>query len=193
MLSAYSWWLMVAMGVFGFGFFAAVSLIAGRLVKGKVDPLLIEVPNLLIPEPKAYGRKLLTRMKHFLKDAEVPMLAAIVIAAVLSESGLLAVIARYAEPLVSRWLGLPSEAVVALILGIVRREMSVAPLIALDLTPLQAFVGGAVSLMYLPCLSVFAILVKEFNLRVAAIISVGTIFTALLIGGVINHIARFVM
>ena len=43
--------------------------------------------------------------------------------------------------------------------------MSVAPLLALNLTPLQAFVGGAVSLLYLPCLSVFGILTKEFKLK----------------------------
>ena len=85
---------------------------------------------------------------------------------------------------------MPQEAVVALILGIVRREMSVAPLLALDLTSLQAFVGGAVSLMYIPCLSVFAILVKEFNLKIAAIITVSTIVVALFIGGVINQIGQ---
>jgi ferrous iron transport protein B len=178
------------MVLFGFLLFTAVSLISGKLIKGKTDPLIIEVPNLLIPEPRAYGRKLLTRMKHFLRDAEVPMLAAIVLASLLSESGLLGVIAKYAEPLVSRWLGLPSEAVVALILGIVRREMSVAPLMLLDLTPLQAFVGGAVSLMYIPCLSVFAILVKEFKLRIAAAITGTTIFAALFIGGLINQTAQ---
>jgi ferrous iron transport protein B len=188
LLSAYSWWLMAAMGLFGLVLFIAASLIAGKVFKGRVDPLLLEVPNLLIPEPKAYGRKLLTRMKHFLKDAEVPMMIAIVFAAILSESGALVLIARYAEPIVSQWLGMPSEAVVALILGIVRREMSVAPLLALDLTALQAFVGGAVSLMYLPCLSVFAILVKEFKLKYALTVAFLTIAVAIFVGGLINQI-----
>jgi ferrous iron transport protein B len=188
LLSAYSWRLMATMGLFGFVLFSVTALIAGKIFKGKADPMLIEIPNLLIPEPKAYTRKLLTRMKHFLRDAEIPMMIAIVIAAILSESGLLAIIAQYAEPIVSQWLGMPSEAVVALILGIVRREMSVAPLLALELTALQAFIGGAVSLMYLPCLSVFAILVKEFRLKYAVIVAVSTIFTAIFIGGIINHI-----
>jgi ferrous iron transport protein B len=129
-------------------------------------------------------------MKHFLKDAEVPMLIAIVIVALLKESGLLDIIAKSAEPLVSQWLGLPREAVTALILGIIRREMSVAPLLALDLTPLQAFIGGVVSLMYLPCLSVFAILVKEFKLKVAASITISSIVLALFTGGLINQISK---
>ncbi|MCL2222157.1 MAG: ferrous iron transporter B [Oscillospiraceae bacterium] len=188
--AAFSWWMMPAMVLFGLFIFVVVSLISGKLVKGKVDPLIIEVPNLLMPDRKAYGRKLLIRMKHFFKDAEIPMMAAVVLAALLAETGALNVIARYAEPLMSRWLGMPSEAVVALILGIVRREMSVAPLLALDLTTLQAFVGGIVSLLYIPCLSVFAILVKEFKLRIAAVITVSTIVIAIFVGGLVNQIAQ---
>jgi ferrous iron transport protein B len=190
LLAAYGWWMIPAMMLFAFALFAAAALIAGKLIKGKVDPLLLEIPNLLVPSPRAYGRKLLTRMKHFLKDAEIPMMIAIVIAALLAESGLLNLIAAVAEPLVSGWLGLPEEAVTALILGIIRREMSVAPLVALDLTPLQAFVGGAVSLMYLPCLSVFAILFKEFKAKIALFITLSTIFSALIIGGIINQIGQ---
>jgi len=190
LLSAYAWWMLPSMFAFSALLFVSATLVAGKIVKGSVDPLLIEVPNLLMPNPKSYGRKLLTRMKHFLKDAEVPMMIAILIAALLSESGFLGVIAIHAQPLVSGWLGMPSEAVVALILGIVRREMSVAPLLALNLTPLQAFVGGAVSLMYLPCLSVFAILAKEFKIKIALIITISTIVLALFVGGLINHIGQ---
>jgi len=188
--AAFSWWMMPAMVLFGLFIFVIVSIISGKLVKGEVDPLIIEVPNLLMPDRKAYGRKLFIRMKHFFKDAEIPMMAAVVLAALLAETGALNAIARYAEPLMSRWLGMPSEAVVALILGIVRREMSVAPLLALDLTTLQAFIGGIVSLLYIPCLSVFAILVKEFKLRIAAVITVSTVVGAIFVGGLINQIAQ---
>jgi ferrous iron transport protein B len=190
LLSGFAWWMMPAMMLFSLLLFVSVTLVVGKIIKGKVDPLLIEVPNLLIPSPKAYGRKLLTRMKHFLKDAQIPMMIAIFAAALLAESGLLGIIAIYAQPLVSNWLGLPAEAVTALILGIVRREMSVAPLVALDLNALQAFVGGAVALMYLPCLSVFAILAKEFKARVAITIALSTVVLALFVGGIINQIGQ---
>jgi len=188
LLSDFYWWMMPAMMLFSIAFFVIITLICGKLVVGKVDPLLIEIPNLLIPSRRAYLRKLADRMRHFLHDAQVPMMIAILIAALLSESGLLEVIAYHARPLMTRWLGLPEEAVVALVLGIVRREMSVAPLIALNLTSLQAFVGGAVSLMYLPCLSVFAILSKEFKTKVAVIIAFSTIAVAIFVGGVINQV-----
>ena len=127
-------------------------------------------------------------------DAEVPMLLSILIAAVLKETGLLNYIAVYLEPVVSGWLGLPKEAVIALILGIIRREMAVAPLLEIEgLTALQAFVGGTVALLYLPCLSVFGILTREFNAKVALAIAGSTVINALLVAGLINQVARLFM
>lgn len=173
--------------------FIIVGLITKRLFKGKVDPLIIEVPNLLIPERKAYWTKLKVRLKSFIFEAEGPMLIAIVIAAVLKESGLLDIIARVLEPIMSGWLGMPKESVIVLILGIVRREMAVAPLLEMNLTTLQMFTGAMVGMLYLPCLSVFGILAKEFNAKVAIGITLSTIFTALFVGGLINHIGTFLL
>ena len=79
----------------------------------------------------------------------------------------------------------------SLILGIIRREMSVAPLLTMELTGLQMYVGAVVSFVYVPCLSVFGILAKEFNLKVALSIAAGTVFLALFLGGVLNHIGIF--
>lgn len=193
LLGNYSLWLLAAMILFSLLLLVLATLISGKLIKGTVEPLVIEVPNLLIPERKAYTRKLLIRMKHFLYEAELPMMISIVIASLLKETGLLDLIAVYAEPIVSQWLGLPKEAVIALVLGIIRREMSIAPLMALSLSPLQAFVGGTVALLYLPCLSVFGILTKEFKLKVALTITVSATFLAIFVGGLINQIAHLFM
>jgi ferrous iron transport protein B len=194
LMGAAAWWMPLAMLTFGMLMFIIVALVAGKIIKGKTDPLIIEVPNLLMPNLKTYLRKLWIRMRHFLKDAEFPMLIAVFIAAVLAGTGVLMTIAQNAQvqAVVSGWLGMPEEAVVALILGIVRREMSVAPLLILNLSYLQIFVAGVVSLLYLPCLSVFGILAKEFKIRFAVAIFLGTITTAILVGGIVNHIGQFI-
>jgi ferrous iron transport protein B len=70
--------------------------------------------------------------------------------------------------------------------------MSVAPLLLLNLTNLQVFVAGVVSLLYLPCLSVFGILAKEFKIKFALIIFVGTIVSAIFVGGVVNQIGQLI-
>lgn len=193
LLAAYSYWLVLGVLLTGLLVFVLVSILTSRLLKGTVDPLVIEIPNLLIPERRAYFKKFFIRAKHFLVDAEGPMLMAVMIAAILAETGLLTGISTVLKPLVSGWLGLPPEASMSLILGIIRREMSVAPLLALDLTSLQVFVGAVVSLIYLPCMSVFAIVAKEFGAKVAVAITAGTTFTALFLGGLLNHLIRFAL
>ena len=192
LMGAFSWWMTPLMVLFAVVLFTTVALVAGRFIKGKVDPLIFEIPNLLMPEPKAYMRKLMARMKHFLKDAELPMMIAVIFAAILTGTGAIRLLADNpaVQSVVSGWLGLPEDAVIALILGIVRREMSVAPLVLLNLSYLQVFVAGVVSLMYLPCLSVFGIVAKEFKVKVAVIIFVGTIVVAILTGGIVNQIGQ---
>jgi ferrous iron transport protein B len=193
LLADYSYWLVLAVFLTGALVFATIAKITGRMLKGKVDPLVIEIPNLLIPERKAYFKKFFVRVKQFLVEAEGPMLLAVVFAAILAETGLLAGISNLLKPLVSGWLGLPPEASMSLILGIIRREMSVAPLLALNLSGLQMYVGAVVSLVYVPCLSVFGILAKEFNFRVALSIVAGTVFTALTLGGILNHLGQLLL
>lgn len=168
------------------------GLILNRTIKGKVDPLLIEVPNLLMPNGKALMKKIGLRTKHFMIEAEIPMIIGILIAAVVIETGLLSSAGTYVKPIVVDWLGLPEEASIALVLGIIRRELGVLPLLQLDLSLLQMFVGSVVALLYLPCLSVFAVLMKEFKTKVAVLISISTIVFAFLIGGLINQTVTFI-
>ncbi|OEF97764.1 ferrous iron transporter B [Desulfuribacillus alkaliarsenatis] len=176
--------------------FAAIflgGLMLNRAMPGKIDSMLLEIPNLLLPSAPALLKKIWVRTKNFLIEAEIPMILAIGLAAIIVETGLLNIIGVYIQPLVVRWLGLPIEASLALVLGVIRRELGVLPLIELELSTLQMFVGSIVALFYLPCLSVFAVLVKEFKLKVAALISLSTIAIAFLVGGLINHGVQFIM
>jgi len=51
------------------------------------------------------------------------------------------------------------------------------------MTPVQLTVLALVSMIYIPCLSVVAILAKDFGWKAAATISVANIISAILIGG----------
>lgn len=194
LFAGFSPMLLVLMFFLSFAVMTVVSAVLSRLLKGKVDPMVIEIPNLLLPNGRTYAKKLMLRMKNFFLDAEIPMLLSIIFAALLKETGLLETIAVYLEPVVSGWLGLPKKAVIALILGIIRREMAVAPLLEIEgLTALQAFVGGTVALLYLPCLSVFGVLSKEFDTKTALAIALAATLNALLVGGLINQISQLFM
>lgn len=190
---SYSIWMMLGTIGLALLIFLLVGIVTSRLFKGTIDPLIIEVPNLLAPDRQAYWVKLKVRVREFLVEAEGPMLLAVAIAAVFKEAGILDAIANFLEPVMVGWLGMPREAVLGLVLGIVRREMAVAPLLALNLTPLQMFTGAAVGLLYLPCLSVFGILAKEFDAKVAVGIAASTTITAILVGGLINKVGTLLL
>ncbi|MDO5707268.1 MAG: ferrous iron transporter B [Andreesenia angusta] len=168
-----------------------VGIILNKTIKGKYQPMMLEVPNLLMPDRKAYFKKLKMRMKHFLLDAEGAMFLGILIAALVAETGVLNSVSSALEPVVTGWLGLPKEASLALILGIIRRELAVLPLLDLNLNTLQLLVGSVVALFYLPCLSVFGVLAKEFSAKKAVIIAIATTVSAFIFAGLLNKVVLF--
>ena len=170
-----------------------VGIVMNRFIPGKSQPMLLEVPNLLMPDKDAFVKKLKLRMKHFLIDAEGPMIVGILIAAVVAETGILNRFSILISPIVEGWLGLPKEASLSLLLGIIRRELAVLPLLELNLNTLQLLVGSTIALLYLPCLSVFGVLIEEFSLKAALTIAVLTTTSAFVLGGFINHFGRFIL
>ena len=190
LLGERSIFLLAAVYLISFLAIVVVGMILDRLIPGKTAPLLLEVPNLLMPDRDTFLKKLRLRLKHFLKEAQIPMFVGILLAALIAETGFLEVFALATEPLVQGWLGLPGEASMALLLGIVRRELTVLPLLEMNLSSFQLLVGSVVALFYLPCLAVFMVLFKEFKLRIALAISLGTVFMAFFIAGVINQTGR---
>lgn len=187
--------ILALIGVYLFSIAAMLvtGIVMNRVVKGKVDPMLLEIPNLLKPDSAALGKKIWLRTRHFMMEAEVPMLLGIAFAALVVETGLLDSVSTYIGPLVTGWLGLPTEASIGLMLGIIRRELAVLPLLELDLTTFQLFVGALVALFYVPCLSVFAVIIKEFNLKTALFIGAFTLFMAFFIAGMVNQVGQLIM
>ncbi len=169
------------------------GLLLNRLLKGKSRPLILEIPNLLLPDFRSLSKKIWIKLKHFVKEAQVPMFFGILLAGLIVETGAIIWIGTALEPLVVGWLDLPKEASLSLLLGVIRRELAVMPLLEMDLTTIQLITGSVVALFYLPCISVFVILVKEFKAKIAFLIVLTTFFMAFFIGGLVQNILNWVM
>ncbi|KAB2951808.1 ferrous iron transporter B [Heliorestis acidaminivorans] len=185
--------VLILMLIISFGALVVAGNIMGRIIPGKIDPMLLEIPNLLLPDRKAITRKIWLRTKNFMVDAQLPLFFGIALAALMVETGALEVFGEYIKPLVSGWMGLPPEASLALVLGIIRRELGVLPLLEMDLTTLQLLVGSVVALFYVPCLAVFGVLFKEFGVKVAVYIVVLTITSAFFFAGLINQVGSLLL
>ena len=155
-----------------------------RMIPGDRPATVMEIPELLAPRGSIIAKKLWVRTRHFISDGALPMMIAVGVAAVLYETDAMLVFGRVMRPIVTGWLRLPEEAAVPLLLGIFRRELAVLPLIDMNLSALQLFVGAIVGLYYVPCIAMIAVLAREFDLRFAAIVLIGTTVFALLMGGV---------
>ena len=160
------------------------GLIMNRFIKGPVPLTIIEIPELLPPRGHVLIKKTWVRLKHYVMNGALPMVIAVAIAAVLYETGIMASVGSMLSPLVVHWLKMPEEASVPLILGIMRRELAIIPLIEMELTTLQIFVGAVVGLFYVPCIAMVGTLAREFSVKIAFFMLFLTTFTAFLMGGV---------
>ncbi len=193
LLAARSITVMIALFVFSWLVMITAGLFLNRFIKGTRPETLMELPDLLLPRIDVVVKKLWLRLKLYVTDGALPMIAAVGGAAVLYETGLMAAFGRAISPLVTIWLRLPEEAAAPLILGILRRELAVLPLLDLELSTLQLFTGAVVGLFYVPCIAIVATVAREFKTRFALIILVLTTLIAFLIGGLIAHLGSFLL
>lgn len=177
-----------------FAFMIVAGLIMNKIIKGKPKPVIVEIPNILIPNQKTLWKKVYTRTKNFLFEAELPMIIGIFVASIIAESGLLNYITPAIKPIVVDWLGLPADYTLNLLLGVVRRELLVIPVTdnLVNMNLIQLITSSVVGLFYLPCIAVLGVLAKEFNYKTAIVITLSTFVFAIFFGGIINHMLIFI-
>ncbi len=191
LLAARSVTVMIALFVLSWLVMIAAGLFINRYIEGNRAETLLEIPDLLVPRIDVVAKKLWLRLKLYVTDGVLPMFAAVAGASVLYETGLMAAFGRAISPLVTLWLRLPEEAAAPLILGILRRELSVLPLLDLELTTLQLFTGAVVGLFYVPCIAIVATVSREFKVSFAVAILLLTTFVAFFFGGLIARLDIF--
>jgi ferrous iron transport protein B len=165
-----------------------LGLILNRTVKGFSPELLIEIPPYRIPHCRAIITKLWMRVYGFLKEALPIILGAILIIGILYNLGVFDAIAGFTAPVVSGIFGLPEAAVVAVVVGFLRKDLAIAMLAPLALTAGQLVIGCVVLTMFFPCIAAFVVLAKELGFRgLLGAITVMLIAT-LVVGGLLNLI-----
>ncbi|MCK5213549.1 MAG: ferrous iron transporter B, partial [Dehalococcoidia bacterium] len=98
-----------------------LGMILNRMMKGFSPELLIEIPRYRWPLLEPVFAKLWARVHGFLREALPVFFVAILAINLLYLAGAFDVLARVAAPVVTQLLGLPAEAVVALLVGFLRK------------------------------------------------------------------------
>lgn len=167
-----------------------VGYLASKVVPGKSSDFFMELPPIRIPKFSNILRKTYYRVKWFLKEAVPLFIIGTFSLFVLDRLGLLRIIEKIANPVVTGILGLPDKATWAFIVGFLRRDYGAAGLFYLQknnqLDLIQTTVGVAVMILFVPCLANFLVIIKEQGLKRAAMIVSFIFFYAVFVGGVLN-------
>lgn len=164
-----------------------IGLFLGIQRRNNYQELIMEMPPLRLPRIRPSLRKLLHRVKNFLSDAIPITIIGIAIVLLLTHTGLLTIIAQTLFSWTRTIWGLPQEVVPALCMGLFRKEIALTFLRAIpSLTRSQAFTATLILTLWFPCVSVYAILYKEFGLKTVCLM---TLLMGLVSGmaGVIAH------
>jgi len=165
-----------------------LGLILNHTVKGFSPELLIEIPPYRLPPWRTVLQKLWIRTYGFLAEAIPIILGAILVINVLYILGVFDAIANFTAPVVTGLLGLPKEAVTALVIGFLRKDVALGMLAPLALSSGQLVVGSVVLAMLFPCIATFVVMFRELGwLNMLKAVGV-MIVAALVTGGILNLI-----
>ena len=143
-------------------------------------------PPYRLPPWRTVLLKLWVRVRGFLREAIPIILGAVLVINILYVLGVFDAIANFTAPVVSGLLGLPKEAVVALVIGFLRKDVALGMLAPLGLTAGQLVVGSVVLAMFFPCMATFVVLLRELG-AVGMLKAAGIMVTAaLVVGGLLN-------
>jgi len=190
----------VLLYVIDFMLIFVLGRIAYKVAPDEPVGLIMEMPGFRLPSLSTTGVRTWFKLKGFIYEALPIMVAGNFVVQVASMIGLLDVVEGLMSPITVGWLGLPAMTGVVLIFGVLRKELTLILLGSLAgtmdfsafLTPVQMMVFAFVVMVYVPCISTIAALVKEFGYTKAGIISAVEILVAVVLGGVLFRVLPFI-
>ena len=170
--------------------------IAFKALPGEPTELIMEMSDYRVPHLKTVAKQTWFRLREFIVMAFPLIIVGSFIIKLLDVANLLQPIANIFSPVTVVWLGLPAVTGIALIFGVLRKELTLIMLatlfgttnFALVMTPAQMIVFTLVVMLYIPCVATIGALVKEFGWKKALLITIIEIALAILLGGIASRL-----
>jgi len=170
----------------------ALGRIAFKALPGEPTELIMEMSDYRMPHIKTVAKQTWFRLREFIVMAFPLIIAGSFVIKLVEVANLLEPITDIISPVTVVWLGLPAVTGIALIFGVLRKELTLIMLATLFgtanfaqvMTPVQMIVFTLVAMLYIPCVATIGALVKEFGWKKALLITVFEIAFALLVGGI---------
>jgi ferrous iron transport protein B len=189
------WATLVWAAVIG-GVLVLVGRLASHVLPGRGSDFVLELPPLRLPRVGNIVVKTLARVEWYLKEAVPLFVVGTLLLFFADRLHMLGFLERLARPVVSGWLGLPSQTAEAFVVGFLRRDFGAAGLFRLAragaLDPIQIVVAMVTITLFIPCIANFFMIVKERGWKTAIAIAAFILPFTLLVGGALNAFLRAV-
>jgi len=176
------------------GVMLSVGWLAAQVLPGKVSDFVLEVPPIRKPKLRNIAVKTLGRIEWYLKEAVPLFLVGTAMLFVFDKFHVLTWLRRAGAPVVVGFLGLPTQATDAFVMGFLRRDFGAAGLFALmekgAMSPRQALVSCVVITLFIPCVANFLMSVKELGWKTGLAIAAFVFPFAVAVGGALNYVLR---
>jgi len=193
------WWAL-ALYVLDIIIIFIMGKLALKAMPGESTGLIMEMHSLRLPATSTILKQTWNRTKSLIYLVFPVFIIGSALIQVLYVLGVLEPISNFMAPLTVGWLLLPSFAGILLIVGVVRKEFVLLTLVSfvgtdlsMALTPVQFIVLALIGMLYIPCLGTITILIREFGLKAASIISAANLITAFIVGGIVAHLLSFIL
>ncbi|WP_049891066.1 nucleoside recognition domain-containing protein [Methanohalobium evestigatum] len=167
-------------GYFLFGY------IMNKVIPGKSPEFLIDVPPYRKPVVTNISKKVWGQMKGFFKSAIPFVLLGAGLVNVLYLTGAIGWLGNTLSPLFINWFGVPEETVGPLIAAFLRKDLAVAQLSVIEMTPYQMITAVVLVSMYFPCVATFMMMLKEGSKEMAGALT--ALFAVVLTYGGLIHL-----
>lgn len=169
-----------------------VGWLAARLMPGERSPLLVELPPLRWPQFSNILLKTLARLEWYIKEVIPLFLLGTFLMFILDKIGILNILTRAGEPLVTGWLGLPPETSAAFLMGFLRRDFGATGLFMMQsqglLNAVQVVVAMVTITLFIPCIASVLVIAKERGWRMALGMMILIFPLAFLAGGLLDRL-----
>jgi ferrous iron transport protein B len=190
------WQWAVGLFIFQFVLIFLIGRLLNRLNPSTSPGIIMEIPDYRLPSFSVVWKQAWYRFKDFLSIGLPLIIAGSTLIEFLRVCGYLDYFTRALTPLTVTWLGLPAFTGMLLIFGILRKEANLALLITFTggaaitsiISPQQMVVFSLVIMLYFPCISTLAVLVKEAGLKMTVLMVIAEIALAVLLGGLASRV-----
>ncbi|MDO5846483.1 MAG: nucleoside recognition domain-containing protein, partial [Methanocorpusculum sp.] len=171
-----------------------VGCFLSKVTPGEQYGMILEMAELRRPIPKYVLRKAWIRVREFLYIAMPLLLISSVVLGIFEYLGWVALFETFIDPVSMAVLGLPGFAFTALMFGILRKEMAfetlavmggTTDLIAILSAP-QLYIFALVCVLFVPCISTIAVLMRELGAKMAVIVTVFTLSLGVSLGALFH-------